>query len=55
MDETVVDVGRASVDSAELVRVWTVSGMASGSMEVVNSWLGTGSPASVEEIVVDVG
>ena len=28
--------------------------MASGSIDVVNSWLGTGSPASVEEIVVDV-
>ena len=45
----------ATADSTEPVTVCVVAGIASGSMLVVKSWLGKGSPASVDETVVDVG
>ena len=37
VEETVVDVGSASADSAELVSAWTISGTVFVSIELVNS------------------
>ena len=45
----------ATADSTDPVTVCGASGMVGGSRDVVKSCVGTGSPASVEETVVDVG